>query len=195
MSTIKYWIFIFCTFIFITGLAQVKEEKKKETKPTIKERLVFGGSLGVQAGTVTSIYVAPSVGFYFTPRLFGGTSFTYQYYYEKWINSEISSHIFGASILGQYAIIDNIGKNLPVKADFSIITHAEYEVLNLDRDFSNNSSLQRTDRFWLHGILLGGGIKQKFGKRASFNLSILYNILWDERTPYTNPLIRIGVYL
>ena len=183
-------------FLCISFAAFAQKSKDKEEKESsIRERFVFGGSLGVQAGSVTSVYVAPMVGFYFTPRLFGGTSLTYQYYYEKWLNSEISTHIFGGSLLSEYTIIDDIGKNLPIKADFSIISHVEYEALNLDRDFSNSWANQKTARFWLHGILLGGGIKQNFGKHSSINIAILYNILWDARTPYTNPIIRLGIYL
>ena len=197
MNILRYIISLLIVCQVITAFSQekAKDQAKVNVKPSIKDRLVFGGSLGAQVGSVTSVYVSPSVGFYFTPRIFGGTSLSYQYYYEKWLKSKISSHIFGSNIFGEYAIIDNIGKNLPVKADFALISHLEYELLNLDHDFSNSTTFGKVDRFWLHGVLVGGGVKQKLGKNSSINITILYNLLWNERTPYSNPLIRIGVYL
>lgn len=171
------------------------EKPKEEPKPALRERFVFGGNMFFQAGTYTMFNISPMAGFYFTPRLFGGTSVTYQYFYEKWLNTKISSHIFGTSIFTQYAILNHIGKDLPIKSDFSIISHIEYEILNLDRDFSDSQKKLSHNRYWMHGILVGGGLKQHFGKRSSINISILYNLLWDSRTPYTNPLLRLGVYL
>jgi hypothetical protein len=191
MDTFRKLSLIILLFLSLVATSQ----EKKEEKIRLKDRFVFGGTLGAQFGSYTSVLVSPSLGFYITPRLLAGTNFLYQYYYEKWLKSEISTHIFGTSLFSEYAIINNIGKSLPIKADFSIITHVEYELLNLDRDFSNTISLAKVDRFWLHGILIGGGLKQNIGKRSSLNITFLYNLLWDNRTPYTNPLIRIGVYL
>lgn len=81
-----------------------------------------------------------------------------------------------------------------MKQNFGIFTQVEYEALNLDHDFSNTTTNERVSRFWLNGILLGGGLKQSIGKRSSFNISILDNILANKKTPYDNPVIRIGFF-
>lgn len=190
---------IIAVIFILAGKAFAQEKKddtaKTENKPSMRERFVFGGNIFLQVGTYTVINIAPMAGYYITPKLFSGVSLTYQYYYEKWISTTVSSHIFGTGVFCQYPLIEHIGKDLPMKADFSIISHVEYEALNLDRDFSLTSPGLLQQRYWLHGLLIGGGFKQHVGKRSSINITFLYNLLWDKRTPYTNPLIRIGFYL
>jgi hypothetical protein len=177
-----------------------KEENKPEPKPAnIWDNFVFGGNIGLQIGSVTSIEASPSVGYYFTPRLLSGIGGTYQYYKQTVFNSESYTHvasiIFGIRVFSCYTVIENIGKNLVIKQNFAIYTQGEYEGLSLDRDFSNVSSIGTVNRFWLHGFLVGGGIKQPLGKkRSSFNITILYNLTATKKTPYENPIIRLGFF-
>jgi hypothetical protein len=93
-----------------------------------------------------------------------------------------------------YTVLDNIGKNLASKSNFGIFTHVEYELLNLDRDLSNQLSRERVKRFWLPGLLVGIGVKQNFGKNSFFSISILYNVIATSKTPYDNPVLRVGLY-
>ena len=199
--TASYLISTLMLFFLISTISisqeQAKPEKKEEKKNSFKDRFVFGGNIGLMIGTYTSIDISPVVGFYVTPRYLTGIGLTYQYYSEtayKSVNT-IRSHVFGGRFFHNYTFVENIGKNLPIKQNFALFGHIEYEALNLDRDFSDTKNIGRVNRFWLNGILIGGGIKQPIGKRSSFNIAILYNLLADARTPYTNPFIRIGFYL
>ncbi len=45
--------------IFASAAGQVPETKKPQENPPLKQRLFFGGSFGLQFGTVTNIEVAP----------------------------------------------------------------------------------------------------------------------------------------
>jgi hypothetical protein len=197
MTTINknyvFSIFLALTFSFVSAQEKKTVEKEIPKKENIWNNFIFGGNLALQVGTVTLIDVSPNVGYIITPRLVAGLGASYEYYKDSYY-SNFSSNIFGIRTYTEYILLNNIGKNLPVKANFAIFSHVEYEALNLDRDFSNTKSIGKVGRFWLNGILLGGGIKQPVGKHTSFNIAILYNINADARTPYENPIIRIGFY-
>jgi hypothetical protein len=193
--------FILCLICFIFFVSISAQEKRDSTKAKEKPKsgklanFVFGGAIGLQFGTITLIDVSPNVGYYFTPKVLAGIGFTYEYYSQKWYEKSISSSIYGGRIYNEYIFFDNIGTKTRMRSNFAIFSHIEYEALNMDRDFSNYQSFDKIGRFWLHGILIGGGLKQMVGKRASLNISILYNLIQDSRSPYTNPILRIGVYL
>jgi len=174
------------------------ENKDDKDKKNTSSNFVFGGNIGLQFQSgILFIEVSPNMGYYITPRLMTGLGLTYQYYSETYYGTTINSHIFGGRLYSEYAIIENLGKNSRLKSNLSIIGHAEYEALNLDRNFSNISTPNSSNvpRFWSQGFLIGGGIKQPMGKRSSVNLIILFNVNPDKRLPYTNPVLRIGFYL
>jgi hypothetical protein len=176
----------FCVSLFSQN---EKDPKKEETK---WDKFVFGGNIGLQIGTITYIEVSPNVGYYFTPKFMSGGGLTYQYYKDNGYLKTVGTNIYGGRVYSEYTFFDKIGQSSKIKSNYGVFGHIEYEGLNLDRDFSANNKVKR---YWLHGVLIGGGIKQTFGKHSSFNLSLLYNIIADSRTPYTNPIIRIGFYL
>jgi|WetSurMetagenome_2_1015567.scaffolds.fasta_scaffold477085_1 hypothetical protein len=197
-STIKYLIFFILLSVSIGLIAQEKSDSiKTKNKPKTGklDNFVFGGIIGLQFGTVTLIDVSPNVGYYITPKILTGVGFTYEYYSQKWYEKRISSSIYGGRIFNEYIFFENIGTKTRMRSNFAIFSHVEYEALNVDRDFSDMQSSAKTGRFWLHGILVGGGFKQMMGKRASLNISILYNIINDKRSPFDNPVFRIGFYL
>lgn len=196
-------LFISLSLVFINVQGQITGEEKNDTlkheKKEIKQKgkwdkFVFGGNIWVQVGTMTLIDVSPVLGYYFTDKLIGGIGGTYQYYNEKWYSNRIQSNLFGIRAFSEYTLLDHIGNNLKLKANFAMFAHVEYEALNLDRDFSISNSAKNTSRYWINGYFVGGGVKQHFGKHSSFNIAILYNLNHDMRSPYTNPLIRIGFY-
>ncbi|MGC8823758.1 MAG: hypothetical protein ACP5PZ_04075 [Bacteroidales bacterium] len=158
------------------------------------DRLVWGGYLSLQVGTVTVVAVSPQVGYFVSPRMLVGGGLSYEYYSEKWYNDRISSSIYGGRIFDEYVFYTSMYKANRQRPNFSFFSHVEYELLNLDRDFSNPELVKASNRFWVHGLLLGVGFKQHLGQRSSFNFVILYNVLNDNRSPYDNPQIRIGFY-
>jgi len=185
---IKYLVLIFLCISMFSIVLSGQEHKNKEKK------FVFGGMVGLTFGTVTSVEISPVAGYYITPRLLASLGLSYQYYRETLNRSTFSSNIFGIRTAMTYAVIDNIGKNLAFKTNFGLITHIEYELLNLDRDLSNKVSNERVERFWLPGLIVGTGIKQNFGTNSFFSIMILFNVLASDKTPYDNPFLRIGFY-
>jgi hypothetical protein len=192
-------LLIICILLLSTGniSSQVKRDSTKNREKPRSGKLdnfVFGGFIGLQVGTITLVDISPNVGYYITPKVLTGIGLTYEYYSQKWFGTRISSSIYGGRIYNEYSFFENIGVKTRMRSNFAIFSHVEYEALSLNRDFSDTQSSGKTDRFWLHGILIGGGLKQMVGKRASLNISILYNIIQDKRSPYDNPLMRIGFY-
>jgi hypothetical protein len=170
-----------------------KTEKKKESK---SQKIAYGFNLGSLEflGNTTFIDVSPYIGYYVYPKLLIGFAPAYIYYRESNNNVKNSSHFFALRTSIIYKALENIGKNLAFKSNLGIFVQAEYEALNLDRNFSNNNSSSRVNRYWLNGMLLGGGLCQPIGKKSFFNLGVFFNFLADKRSPYDNPLIRFGFY-
>ena len=188
--------FLFTNCIELYG-QEIKNDSKSLTKQENNPRkIVYGFNLGNLEflGNTTFIDISPYIGYYIYPRLLIGFAPAYVYYRESNGNAHNSSNIYSLRVSSMYKILENIGKNLAFKSNLGIFVQAEYEALNLDRDFSNNNSSIRVNRYWLNGILIGGGLCQPIGKKSFFNLGVLYNFLSDKRSPYDNPLIRFGFY-
>ena len=197
-TALKYFTVIFVSVISIQIHAIEKPDSIKtnaKNKSGKLDNFVFGGSIGLMFGSITLVDVSPTVGYFVTPKTLMGLGLTYQYFSQKWYDKRISSNIYGGRIYHEYVIYDNFGTRTRMKSNFALYTHIEYEALSMDRDFSDNTNFGKINRFWLHGILPGGGIKQMIGKRSSLNVSILYNIIHDSRSPYDNLVLRIGFYI
>jgi hypothetical protein len=189
------YLVVLLLFVSFASFSQNKKDDKANDQPKEEskwDKLVFGGNIGLQFGTKTYIEISPNAGYYFYPKLMTGMGLTYQYYQDRGFVKSPGVSIFGGRLYSEYTFVDNIGQSLRSKANYGIFGHIEYEALSLDRDFSKTTNV---NRFWLHGLLIGGGIKQTFGKHSSFNLTLLYNLFANNRTPYVNPIIRIGFYL
>jgi hypothetical protein len=192
--------FLLASFTFLTLIsswAQIQGDTiRKPVSPRENkwDRWLWGGYLTLQFGTVTVIAISPQVGYFITPRMLLGGGLNYEYYSEKWYNDHISSSIYGGRVYNEYIVYTAMQRTNKLKPNFSFVSHIEYELLNLDRDFSNPDLVKTSNRFWVHGLLLGGGFRQHIGRRSSFNIVLLYNIINDSRSPYDNPQIRIGFY-
>jgi len=148
------------------------------------DRLVTGGDLGAQFGNETMINIAPIVGYKITDKFVAGIGITYQYYRSKIYSTVFSTSIYGGSVFARYYIIQHF------------FLHAEYEALSLEtRYFDPSFLVHKGNRFWIGSPMAGGGYSQPIGERAAFNIMILYNFNESIYSPYTNPVIRVGVSL
>jgi hypothetical protein len=161
------------------GLAQVSREKA----PPIRERLFFGGSLGLQFGTVTNIQIAPIVGLWLRPRIAIAAGPEYQYYKDPYYHTDI----YGGKAYLEYVVIKNIGAFLSGGSSTGIFLHLEDELLNLET-YQVNSY----ERVNVNTILGGAGISQQIGSRSSVNLMFLWVLDDSGYSLYNNPEIRIS---
>lgn len=151
----------------------------KQTKFT--DNIVFGGNLGLQFGTYTQIDISPRVGYRFTERFVAGIGGTYRYISLKYYNERISTSIYGGAVFTRFFITENL------------FAHAECEFLNLEtKYFAIANPEQYDDRFWIPGLLVGGGYRVPIGESSYLATIVLFNLNDTPNSPYQNPIIRVG---
>ncbi len=176
---IKTIIAIFC---LITGLsislnAQFQDVNLKKDPSSFGQRVFFGGNLGLQLGTITSIEVSPLMGYRLTERWIAGVGITYMYYEDKRYSPTYSTNIYGGRLFTRYYLF----------GDF--FAHAEYELLSYEQ--MTYLSWEKTRRN-VSSYLIGGGYRQWLGASAAVNLMVLFNLNDTEYSVYNNPIFRIG---
>jgi len=165
------------------GFAQRDFYKEEGEKVPLSERLYFGGNFGLQFGRVTYIEASPLTGVMITDRYSVGLGITYQYLnYKDFPNA--SSSVYGGRVFNRYNILTNF------------FAHAEFESLNVELIRETGTGYEEF-REWVPGLFLGGGYFVPFGKRGGINLTVLYNVLYDNlKSPYNEPyVIRAGFVL
>jgi len=151
-----------------------------------KDRLFFGGNLGLQFGSATYVDVSPLVGYRLTEKLDIGVGATYIYYKIKetaYFLDGYETSIYGGRVFSRYHFMENI------------FAHVETEVLNMEvpkaiTGNSNNYSLVRDN---VISILGGGGYAQPIGENSAILMMVLWNFNEDPNSPYLNPIFRIGI--
>jgi hypothetical protein len=191
----------YCTLLLLLSLllssttfAQKNSDQSEVKDKPFKERLVFGGGLGLQFGTVTFIEVSPVVGYRVTDRLEAGIGLTYKYYkykdfyFDQTTNNrfDLKSNIYGASLYTRFSIFENI------------FLHAEYERLRYNYDdirIIGGQFIREPTHANVDGLFLGGGYKQRISSGAYFYIMALWDVIEDPLSPYKNPILRMGVLL
>jgi len=144
-----------------------------------QQKLVFGGNIGLQIGSVTRIDLSPEVGYKITEQFVSGVGVTYEYY--RWKLHNYSTSLYGGKIFSRYYVMENI------------FGHAEFELLNLESEvFDPNGIHGDIKRYWIQSLFVGGGYKQAIGKKSAFIITVLWNLNETPDSPYTNPIIRFG---
>jgi hypothetical protein len=183
-------VFVQTTIILIilnSSVASIDGQNVRQEVPPLRERMFFGGSFGLQFGTLTNIQVAPIVGLWVLPRLAvaAGPDFTYYKYYDD------ETTMYGAKGYAQFVILKDLNNVLPVGIHTGIFIHLEDELLSLE-SADWQVPPYASDRFTVNTLLLGGGLSQQLGRRSFMNIMILW-ALQDSGYPiYDNPEIRIS---
>ena len=156
------------------------EDNNNQTKPPFKltDKLFYGGNFGMQFGKVTLLELSPQIGYYVNDYVGIGISATGMYYRNKLSNPLISDFIYGGSIFSQLYIMK------------FLIIHAEAQALN---GKYYPPTLNYAVRVWDYAFLVGGGYRQKIGKKGAINTMVLWNFNETETSFYTNPIFKITV--
>jgi len=181
VQIIILFFFLLVSFLGKTNEAFAQREVYLEDKPPLKDRMYYGGNFSLQFGSLTFIDVSPLVGVMLTERLSTGLGATYQYLNFRHASS--SSSVYGGRIFGRYNITENF------------FAHAETESLNTAYYVPGATPAQdRMTRDWVTGVFVGGGYFTPFGNRGGANITLLYNLTYDNRrSPYNEPyVIRVG---
>jgi hypothetical protein len=137
-------------------------------KNELLHRLYSGGDVSATFGTENMVMLAPVLGVDIIGNLSAGVGVRYIWWNSRTWN--YNAHMFGMSVFTKYILAD------------VILLHAEYEKLNVE----NYSAFeQRYRRTWIDVALVGGGYRQMLGERSYWNLLVLYDVINDQRSPYS----------
>ncbi len=140
-----------------------------------KERLFVGGYIGLLFGDYTFINISPIAGYRLTNRLSAGLGLTYQYFQDRFFG--YGTHTFGGNTFARFVVIPQA------------FIYAEYEMLNLESSYFFKDG----NRFREYNYFLGAGYRQKIGRKAYFNLMLLYNFNDDSFIYFQNPVLRFSI--
>jgi hypothetical protein len=167
------------------GQARYKQNQQK--KGFDFSRMVFGGGLGLTFGTITNIYVAPSVGYRITDNFAAGITVGYNYYRDKEafytynINTNqsmyrpLSQSVYSGSVWGRYMIIPNI----IVQAEFEMNSLSFYNSEHGYHADKDGWMMPGKERVMVPCLLLGGGYRQPIGEYSSLFIMAMYDVFQD----------------
>ncbi|MCB0762308.1 MAG: hypothetical protein KDC12_12350 [Flavobacteriales bacterium] len=164
--------------LLLLSIAGWSQEEK-----SFKDRLYFNG--GLQAGFSNSLFVigaSPSVGYMWTEKLSTGLGISFIYYSLNSPAGKYQTSIYGGNAFTRYLFFDNF------------FAQTEYHMVNSDVPVYDTStqSLQ-IKRSWIPMWYVGGGYRAPLGGRAFATITVLYDLIDNRYSPYSNPTIRGGI--
>ena len=154
-------------------------------KSTLRNRFYAGGWLGASFGDVVStVQVAPELGFIVVPKLHLGGSLVYRYRKDKRFEPDLSTTDIGGSLYGRYFVYA------------PIFLQAGVEQLNWDYIATNPDGEFDTINTDHTAILVGPGLALPLGPSVASYMTFLYDVNYDDEgpNPYDRPwMIRFGV--
>ncbi len=177
----KSLLFVLTVFLGFQLPAYAQREIDPEAKFSFKNRGYFGGSLGLQLGTVTLVDLSPLAGVMLSPKFSTGLGATYQYYDDNRFQGNAGSS-YGGRAFVRYNLLPNI------------FAYSELESINWNAYNYGQDAFQRT---WTEAFFVGAGYFTPFGARGGANFTFLYNLRHSNREAYySEPYqIRVGFVL
>jgi hypothetical protein len=135
--------------------------KAQESQDSFWKNVRFGGGLGFSFGNgFFSGTIAPSAIYEFDNQFAAGIGLNATYAKrQNWFKSTI----LGASVISLYN---------PIEA---LQLSAEFEELNVNRDFDENFVANADDNYWYSALFLGAGYRT-----GNVTIGIRYDVLYDE---------------
>lgn len=163
------------------------DQKVEKENPPFRERLFFGGNLGLMFGTITDIQVSPVLGYWLLPRIAVAVGPSYRYYKDY----QNRTAIYGGKAYMEFVVVQDLNSVLAVGAHTGLFLHIENELLSLKSSFWKNPPIFE-DRFYVNTVLAGGGLSQQIGRRASMNFMVLWPLNDSGYDIYSRPEIRVS---
>ena len=180
----KYLIIVLLSLMTGFAVAQERDNTTRpqsnlvKEKPKFTDRLFFGGNVGLSLGTVTYIYVAPTIGYRITEKFGMGLGPSYTYFSDRRDSRyKYETHIYGGRTFAQYQIIE------------SILLYSEFEIINVEVPDLLFTKLIRKN---IPSLFVGGGYTQRLGGNSAVSLMLLYNVIESDYQIYENPMLRVG---
>ena len=169
----------FCVFAQDTIPEKPQEVKQEKQKTPLKDKIYFGGGIGLSIGTYTRISIYPMIGYKLTNKLSGGIEIGYEYISDNRYSQKYTTSNWGGSIFARYRVIPQL------------FLQAEYAMYNYDLYYVDLTN----SREWVPFLFLGGGYSQNIGGRTWAYASVKFDVLQNSNSPYNNwaPFWSVGV--
>ena len=179
---------VLMVFIVLASLSAVSgQQQVRQDKPPLRERLFFGGNIGLMFGSYTNIDISPIIGLWVLPRIAVGAGPNFRYFKDPYG----STTIYGGKVFTEITFLQDLNNLLPLGIHLGLFLHGEYEGLSLESAFFKSPPYE-SDRFMLNTFLAGGGIRQMLGPRSSMNITFLWAFDDSGYGIYGNPEIRVS---
>jgi hypothetical protein len=148
------------------------------SKKSLKDKLFYGGTVGLSFGNYSRIAVYPTVGIRVSPKFRTGLQLGYEYISDDRGDIRYTASNYGASILVQYNIIP------------ALYIHIEPAFYNYDAYY-----VVGENRVWVPFIFAGAGLHQRLGRRSVIFVQVKFDLLQDSNSPYKSwdPFFDVGV--
>lgn len=147
-----------------------------------KDRIWFGGGLGLSFGSITNIAIEPMVGYKITRngKLSAGIGISYQYFRDNRYTPSFETSVYGGRLFSRYRIIEQL------------FAHVEYNQLSFEVYDYYQARLYRR---WVPFLLVGGGYSARLGGGTYLTAMVLFDVIQDAYSPYSSgePWISAGV--
>lgn len=173
-------------FLLFSSLAMISGQNQREQVPPLRERMFFGGSLGLQFGTYTNIHLNPLVGLWVRPRIAIAAGPNYTYYKDPYYKTTM----YGGNAYLQFVAVKDINNAIPIGLHMGIFLHLEDELLSLESSVWDPQN--PNNRFTVNTLLGGFGVSQQLGMRSALNLMFLWTLTDSGYALYNNPEIRVS---
>ena len=138
---VRICIIVIIAAFLSTPMHGIYAQEFQQNDEVPQNRIIVGGGLGLQFGSVTLIDISPMIGYKVTKRFVPGIGITYQYYKDTRFGYNYETSIYGGSVFARYYIWQDL------------FAHAEYQVLSYEK---LNVHFEK-ERISVPGVLVGGG--------------------------------------
>lgn len=192
----RFLCLLICLLIPMVAIAQEEPDEPPASPPptstptlpgkmTVKDRFYVGGWLGASFGDVVStVQVAPELGYIVVPKFHLGGSLVYRYRKDERFEPDLSTTDIGGSLFGRYFVYA------------PIFLQGGVEQLNWDYIAPEIDGSFTTVKDDHTAVLVGPGFALPLAPRAATYMTFLYDVNYDSDgpNPYDRPwMIRVGV--
>ncbi len=157
-----------------SSASKSKSSIPTQTKSSFdKNKLFFGGNLGLQFGDYTLVDISPQVGYAFNQYFAAGLGLTYTYLNSDYYNYEYSRSYAGINLFAQVYPIRNIILAVQPEANYlwGKDKYPGYEV---------------SDNRFVPALVIGAGVRFPVGNVGGMVMMLQYDVIQDDYSPYGN---------
>lgn len=192
LSFVQYFymkrILLIVTLFAFTTVVNAQDEET-EKKGFQKEKLFVGGNFGLTFGDYTLVNLSPQIGYRFSKLFAAGVGINGQYvgFRDRDFNGntlrKVKQGVAGLNVFGRLYPVNQ----------FFLQAQPEVNYLFGKEIYFNPKQEYKLDPAIAPSLLLGGGAVLGSGGRGGMVITVMYDVLQHEKSPYTNrPIYNVG---